>query len=289
MSGLIDAVKADLLDRRMRIVVIAVLVALVGAIGYAVTSGGGESTSPTASTGPGATGSGQAPPLAQQSASNPKGASAETTYGTTYQHAPHIGDPFITLPSTEKKTTTSSTSSASAAAASGGSGSSTASSPKSSSSTSSESSSSHSSSGSSGGSGSSTPKPAPPKKPKNPASPYRVTVELGPAPANTTEPPQMTTYKEVKVGRSLPSSSHPLVTLKGAALASSGAKESGTATFALVSSPIVTGPGICLPTETQCESVRLTTGQLEELQFTEANGQTVTYLMKVTQVVKATQ
>ena len=282
MSGLFQSVKADLLDRRLRVIVIVVAVALVAALGFAFLSGGSQSATPTASTG---TASGTpvgTPSIAGSSASNPKAASAETTFGSAYQHSTHVGDPFITLPSTETTTTTTGSASSSSASekssSSGSSGSGSSGESEGSS---------HPSSGSSGSSGSTPTPPAP--KPTTHTT-YAANVELGPAPVSPTEPALLQTYKNVRIGQALPNKTHPLVVLKGASLeTSSGAKSNASsATFSLVSSPIVNGPGACVPSDTQCESVKLTGAQTEELQYVEANGQTVTYLLRVTEIKKLT-
>jgi hypothetical protein len=289
MRALLDSVKADLLDRRLRVVVVIVAVGVVGALGFAALSGGGQSETQTASAGPVGTGGAKIPPVGQAStsANSAKHAAAETTYGTAYQHANRVGDPFVQLATT---TTTTSTKSASAATATvsksaptstAGSGSSSAGS------------SSHSSSGSSSPSSSSSGHTTPPPQPKpqphaaQPHAEYRVKVELGPAPASPGEAPQLIRYDNVKLGKQLPSKSHPLVVLE-AANVNATSPTKATATFGLISSPIVNGPGVCVPSDTQCESVRLTVGQVQELQYVEANGQTVAYLLRLVSVVKKT-
>ncbi len=279
MNALFESVKADLLDRRLRVIVVVVVVALVAAVAFAVLSGRSQSATPTASTGTASGTAASTPPIGGSSAANPKAASAETTFGSAHQHSTHVIDPFTTLPSTEKTTTTTSSAASSAASEK------SSASAKGSGSGESESTS-HGSSGSSGSSGSA---PAPAPKPTTKTT-YAVNVELGPAPASPTEAPLLQAYKGVRIGQSLPNKKNPLVVLKAASLdASKGAKEgAGSATFSLVSSPIVNGPGACVPNDTQCESVKLTGGQTEELQYVEANGQTVTYLLRVVEISKLT-
>lgn len=276
MNALFESVKADLLDRRLRVIVVLVVAALVAAVAFAVLSGRSQSATPTASTGTASGTAASTPPIAGTSASNPKAANAETTFGNAY-HSTHVIDPFITLPSTE--TTTTTTSSAASSAASEKSSSSAKGSGESESS-------SHGSSGSSGSSGS-APAPAPTPTTK---TTYAANVELGPAPASPSETALLQAYNGVRIGQPLPNKKNPLVVLKAASLdASKGAKEgAGSATFSLVSSPIVNGAGACVPNDTQCESVKLTAGQTEELQYVEANGQTVTYLLRVVQINKLT-
>jgi hypothetical protein len=280
MRDLFESVKADLLDRRLRALVFFVGVLLLGAVAFAVLGGSSESAAPAASTAA-APGAGAATPaLTSSSTPNPKGAKAETTYGSSDQHHSKPVDPFVELSSTSTTKTASSGStgqSASTASASGSSGSS-------------GSSSSGSSGGSSGSSGGAEPNPAPtpPVKPKT-HTVYHVNVEFGPAPSTPGEAVHLTTYKHLAIGSKLPSSSHPLLVLKAATLPANVEDVGGaSATFGLLSSPIVNGPGGCLPSDTQCESVKMMNGQLEELQYAEENGQVVTYLLRVIGVFKAT-
>jgi hypothetical protein len=282
MRDLFDSVKADLLDRRLRALVIFVGVLLIGAVAYAVLGGKSGSATPTASTGaaPGAAAS--TPTITQASTANPKAAQAETTYGKSDQHHGKLVDPFIEL-----KSTTSTTKSASSSSSTKGGGSSGV--PSSSGSSGSGSSSSSGSSGGSSGGAAPSPAPTPPVAPKT-HTVYHVNVELGPAPSTPGEAVHLTTYKHVKIGSKLPSSSHPLVVLKAASLpAKIEDASAASATFGLVSSPIVNGPGTCLPSDTQCESVKMMNGQLEELQYAEENGQVVTYLLRVVGVFRQTQ
>lgn len=278
MRELLEAVKADLQDRRLRPLVIVVGVALIAALAFVVLGGSSPSSTPTASTESVKGAPIAAPSLPSSGASNPQEAAAETTYGH------HARDGKIVDPFTELATSTSTTTTASKGSSSGSSGSGGPSSKGSGSSASPASGSSGSSTPSGGGSSSSSPPPPPPK----PKTHVEVTanVELGPAPTTAGEPVQLTTYKHVKLGTALPSKSHPLVVLKAATM--SLKDTSLSATFALASSPIVNGPGKCLPSDSQCESVKLTNGQLEELQYAEENGQTVTYLLRVAAVFKKT-
>jgi hypothetical protein len=272
MRDLFDAVKADLTDRRLRALVIFVGALLIGAVAYAVLGGSSQSPTTTASTGavPGAAGA--TPSLTQASASsNPKAAAAETTYGKSDQHHGKLVDPFVELTVTTSTTKSASSSKSTTPSSTP---------PKSSS----------SSGGGSGSSGGSSPEapatPTPPVKPKTHAV-YHVNVELGPAPSTPGEAVHLTTYKHVKIGDKLPSTSHPLVVLKSASLPANVEDVAGaSATFSLVSSPIVNGPGKCLPSDTQCEAVKMMNGQIEELQYAEENGQVVTYLLRVIGVFK---
>jgi hypothetical protein len=283
MKDLFASVKADLLDRRMRPLVVLVGVALVGAVAFAVLGGGSESATGSGSTAGGSP-TGQAPSLAGATSSNPHAATAETTYGKVYQHGSKLVDPFTQLPTpaakavTVKSTTsvkpaTTSSSSSSGSGSSGGSGEGS------------------SNSSGSGGSGGSTP-PAPPKPQLRTV--YTVNVEFGKAPSNPSEKPHLVGFKNIKVGDPVPNANDAVATLKSAsinskALSEGSAKASATFQLSPSKAPIVTGPGQCLPSDTQCESLKLQLGQTEELQYLEASGETVTYLLKLTFVFKHTE
>jgi hypothetical protein len=58
------------------------------------------------------------------------------------------------------------------------------------------------------------------------------------------------------------------------------------AVFKLVTPPILHGPGRCLPSASECQSMDLAAGQVEELEYVEANGQRVDYALKVVQITK---
>ncbi len=274
MKDFLNSVKEDLVDPRLRVLVAVVLVAVVAAVAYAkLGSSSPTSTPPASSPAPAATTA--APPTAAAvPAANPNAAVAETTYGKGDQHHGKLSNPFTALPTEKSKTTTVATLTSSSAT-------STAAAPVAPSSPTTHT--------------TTTSAPAAPVTPAAPVKPathiaYRVTVELGPAPATAAETPHLTVYKNVKVGQSLPSKSHPLVVLKravtnGKALLA-GKPDTSSATFTLTgfNPPIVSGPGACLPTATQCEAIQLDSNVPEELQFAEPNGQTVTYLLKLTLV-----
>jgi hypothetical protein len=105
---------------------------------------------------------------------------------------------------------------------------------------------------------------------------------------NAGESPKLQVYKRVKIGDALPSKSHALVVLKGASATGKAPVETpAAATFALSTPPILNGPGTCVPSDTQCESVKLTRGQVEELQYVEG-GQSVVYLLRISAVATKT-
>jgi hypothetical protein len=273
MKDFLNSVKEDLVDPRLRVLVAVVLVAVVAAVAYAKLGGSSSTVTPTASA-PAPAATAAAPPAAAAvPAANPNAAVAETTYGNGVQHHSKLTNPFTALPTAKPKTTTvttptGATKTAAAAPAA-------PSSPTTHTTT--------------------TSAPVVPATPVTPVTPathieYRVTVELGPAPATAGETPHLTVYKNVHVGQSLPSKSHPLVVLKGAGTNGkallAGKPDTSTATFTLsgFNPPIVTGPGACLPTKTQCEAIELDSNVPEELQFAEPSGQTVMYLLKLTLV-----
>src|SRR5207253_3336369 len=95
MSAFFSSLRADLLDRRMRVVLIVLAVALIAAVAYAFTGGSGSSPAPASSlpATSGAVGIAAvaAPPNANQSV-------AETTSGATQQHGGATRNPFAPLP-----------------------------------------------------------------------------------------------------------------------------------------------------------------------------------------------
>jgi hypothetical protein len=273
MRDFLLSIRADLLDRRMRLPIVAVVVALLAALAYVVVGGGGGAANveTTASAG---TGSAGAPSLSGATAkANPSNAMAETTYGGAYQHNGALVDPFKQLAKPE---------SGKQGGKSGGSK------GKSSSASSSSSPSGGSGSSGSSGSGGGSPIPSAPLPTPKSHTVYVVDVEFGKAPA-AGEAAHLVPFKDIKVGQPVPSKTDRLAVLKSASLDSKAlAKGEGkaTATFKLSSSgaPIVTGPGVCLPSPSQCESLKLALGQVEELEYLEASGETVTYLLKLTGV-----
>lgn len=277
MNGLLDAIRADLLDRRMRLPAALVLLALLAALGYALLGGKGEAGG-AASGGPAGPAAGGVPSLSQSTAgTSPERAVAETTYGRSHQHAGALVDPF-------KQLATPASSKTGTGSGKGGAGVNGHSSPGGS----------HGAGGAggSGGSGSSggsptPPAPSPPPKPK-PRTVYVVDVEFGKAPA-TGETPHLVPFDGIKVGQPVPAKSNRLAVLASANIdgkAFETGKANGSATFTLSAdkAPIVSGPGKCVPSETQCESVKLKVGEGEDLQYLEPSGETVTYLLTLTGV-----
>jgi len=58
------------------------------------------------------------------------------------------------------------------------------------------------------------------------------------------------------------------------------------AIFKLVVPPILHGTAICLPSNSECQTIDLETGHSEELEYVEADGQLAIYELKVVSIVK---
>ena len=280
VTDYLRALREDLRDRRLLPLVVLAGVAMVGAIAFVVLGGsGGSSSSTTASTGAAAT-----PPTAAETSglalthSNTSNAVAETTVGTSVQHAGGSRDPFVVLPNvaaaeaaaeTKAKTSTSESS--------GGS--------------------------SSGASSSSEPPPRPraaappaaaarpPKAPRNRAAPRAARARAARAaarnppnrrrsttcrscsakspPAHPDRAAGLTPYESLKLYTPLPSKEEPLVVFRGVT------KGGKTATFTVAAETILQGDGKCLPSAIQCEAVQLQAGQTEQLQYLKAGTENV--------------
>lgn len=258
MSGFLDALRADLLDRRTRVVLIVLGVALIGALAYAFTGGSG-STRPAA---PAPLPSSSAVGIAAVAApANPNASVAETTSGASQQHGGATRNPFVPLPGSP----TSSAPSSSATKSSG-----TASSGKS----------------TSGGS-ESHPSATTPEATKPPAAKehvvihFHTSIEFGvvppaPAPGVPQTAPQLRTYKDIKLNEALPSKNNSQLVYLGVVL-----RTGKSAVFELTGEVIIHGAGKCLPSPTQCRAIELQPGQSETLESVEANGTPVTYELKL--------
>jgi hypothetical protein len=258
MMGLLTSLKADLFGRRLLPVVVLVALALTGAVAYAVLgSSGSNSSNPAASLG----GSLPAvpPSLATPAPPNPHVASSETTTGVHYQRAGSAHDPFKKLPEAKILTvtapnTSTSSSKSTPSLSSGGGGGTTPTGP-------------------------SNPKTETPKKKVQPTSSYQVALLFGLAPPPG-QNPQLVPYANLKRLTPLPDKEHAL-------LVYSGVSSNGTAAvFTLLHEAIVKGGGTCLPSETQCEMIKVPVGKTEELQYVGNEGQAVTYLLQVVSIVK---
>jgi hypothetical protein len=270
MSDFLKAVKADLLDRRLLPILALLGIALAAALAYAVLGGGSTPTTPgpaPASTTPPA-GSGALPIAVTPAQPSSEAAVAETTSGSTHQHAGASRNPFTPLPGTT--TTTAATKAARSSATSSPSSTSTPS---------------KRSSGSGGTAPASTPKPAP-SKPQFVIH-YHVTAQFGVVPSTSAQAPQpqpapLKTFENMKLNAPLPSKDNSQVVFLGVLL------RTGTeAVFALTGEAILHGSAACLPTPTQCRSIELKAGQSEQLESVEANGTPVTYELKLIRITRS--
>jgi hypothetical protein len=263
MTEFLDSLKADLLDRRMRPLLALVVVAFLGALGYAVLGGGSSSSAPTASTAPAPLSVG-APGIAiSQTPSSTNQAVAETTSGSAQQRQGPSRDPFAPIPGTASKSA-STTSAASTSAT------------KSSATTTSPSPSSTSPKTSTETAPSATPKPSAPAKPE---TVYHVAVQFGVIPVGlTAASAQLTPYENLKRQAPLPSAKLPLVVFRGV---TAGGK---SATFTLVGEAILHGVAKCLPSASQCQAIELKTGQSEELEYLPPTGAAVTYELELASI-----
>ncbi|HEY7933929.1 MAG TPA: hypothetical protein VID48_08900 [Solirubrobacteraceae bacterium] len=268
------SLRSDLLSRRLLPLVVLVCVGLAGAVAYVLSSS--SSSTPTARVTATPSTPATSNPLGSvtQAPANPSSNEtvAETTDGRRYQRQGKTHNPFKTQPEpVAKATKATSAKSTSPSSSSAASGTQPSSSPTTTTNT-----------------GGSTPTQTGPK-PKKPQTVYSVNVELGAA-TTPGEIPTLTLYKKVKIDDSLPKK-NPLVVLKSANLNTKTLAEgtlNGSATFGLTSAPILKGPGVCIPSTTQCESIKLSLGQVEELQVLEPDGQNVTYLLRVAFIFRLT-
>jgi hypothetical protein len=275
MNEILTSLKSDLSDRRLLPVLVALCLALAGAVAYVVLDGGGSSEAGTAPSA--AAGASNPSPVSHgtnvavtEAKANPNAAVSETTEGARYRHKPGSRDPFTPLPSPKTAST----------AAVKSSGSSSVSSP----STSSSSTSVEKSSPSSTNTGGSTTKPSTPVKPApkktTPKTVYVVSVQFGVLSTTAGALSQLTPYPDLKRLQQLPSA-------QDVRLVFSGARGNGKgAVFALSREAILKGQGICIPSAEQCEAIDLEVGQSEELTYLEPDGQSVPYELKVLSITK---
>jgi hypothetical protein len=269
MTEFLQSIKSDLFSRRLLPFVALIAVALIAAVAYAVTGGtSGPKPAPVASIPtPRVSGSAPALPVAVAPA-NPNEAVSETPGGTRFQSQGPTRDPFIPLPSppaAKAAATSSSAGSSSSSSSSGGSGSS-------------GSSSGGSSSKGSGG-GKEAPVPAP-KKPAKPKFPYVVSVLFGAASTTPGQPATLTPYENLKPQQPLPSKQDLRISFERVTSNGTGA------VFKLITPPILHGTGICLPSASECQTIDLEPGHSEELEYVEADGQSVVYELKVVSITK---
>jgi hypothetical protein len=273
MIEFLQSIKSDLLSRRMLPFVALIAVALIAAVAYAVKGGTAPSApAPVASIPtPRVSGSAPALPVAVAPA-NPNEAVSETPAGARFQSQGPTRDPFIPLPpSAGEKTAVTSNSSSPTTSASG--------SPSTGSSSGSSSGGSSSGSGGSASKGQEAPKPAP-KKPSKPKFPYDVSVLFGKASITPGQPATPVPYENLKPEQPLPSKQQARLSFERVTSNGSGA------VFKLLVPPILHGTGVCLPSTSECQTILLEPGHSEELEYIEANGQSVVYELKLVSIAK---
>ena len=280
MSGFLNSLKADLLDRRLLPIVIAVGAGLAAALAYAVLGGGssgGTSARPPVST-PLAPGSALIAVTPVQPGAGR--AVAETTSGASQQRRGASRNPFAPLPgaasaSTATSASTSTTVSKISASSSGAS----ASSGSTSSSKAASSVGASSGSAASGSGHSVTSQSSPEPKPVQPAKPqrvYAVTAAFGAAPLGPLQPGvTLAQFANLRHRQALPSAKQQLVTFR--AVGASGK----SATFTLLGEALLHGPAACVPSPSQCLSISLRRGQTEELEFLAPDGSVTGYKLQV--------
>jgi hypothetical protein len=266
MTGFLESLKADLLNRRVLPFLALAGVALLAALAYAV-MGGSTSAAPQAAA-PAARAATVPPPVAvSQAPANAKQAVAEVTSGAAQQRGGPTRNPFTPLPTA--KTAAASTKPAA---------------------TSKSSTTSSSASGkSTSGAGGTTPtksKETTPAKPKKVYIHYHVAAQFGVVPlAAEGAPPQagqLKTYKDLALDEPLPGKANPQLVYLGVVL--STGKD---AVFALTGAAILHGSATCKPSPTQCQTIELQVGQSETLEVVEANGTPVTYELKLLSITKS--
>jgi hypothetical protein len=266
MTEFLNAVKADLLDRRLLPLLVLAGVALAGALGYALLGGGSSASTPITATSRPVHVTGI---TVSQAPANPNEAVAETTNGAPVQRHGLAHNPFSLLPAQRAALATASASKTSSS-----------SSKTSSSSTTTTTTTKTSAKSESGSSTPTTPsKPSAPSKPK---TVYNVAVLFGVLPAGTAPlNALLTPYAKVKLLTPLPSAKQPLAIFRGV---TAGGKN---AAFTLVGEVIIHGNATCLPSTTQCALILLKAGQSEQLEYLPPAGQPVTYELRVASIVQA--
>ncbi|HWX74884.1 MAG TPA: hypothetical protein VNZ05_06235 [Solirubrobacteraceae bacterium] len=260
MSAFLSSVRADLFDRRLRVVLLLLVAGLVGGLAYALTGASGSSSTPTASFPVVSSGAPGIAPVA--AAANPNQAVAETTSGSAQQRGGVGRNPFLPLPGAVSKSSS----------ASKGSSSST-------------------SKGASGKSGSTSPSastttPSTPSKPSAPAKPkpvYHVSVAFGEIPAGTApQAAKLTPYEDLKLAQKLPSPEKRVLAFNGVEKGGKRAK------FMLVGEALLRGTAVCLPAPTQCQEIALVPGQSEELEYLPPTGPPVVYELQLVSITSTT-
>jgi hypothetical protein len=266
MNELLKSVKADLLDRRLMPIVALVVVALVGAVGYAVVGGG--SSTPTGGAALAGVPSHGTPGIVVTPALASAGqAVAETTNGSAAQRNGSAHDPFTLLPAAKAAATA--LSSPKGGAGTGGSGTGSAAGGTKSSTT-----------PSAGSSTPATPAPATPK-PATPAKPktlYTVSVQFGTLPLAPGA--ELKSYNGLAKATPLPSAKEKIVEILGVTVTA----KATSAAFAVGGEVILHGAGVCVPSPAQCKLITLEEGKSEQLEYLLPSGQPITYELKVVRI-----
>jgi hypothetical protein len=114
-----------------------------------------------------------------------------------------------------------------------------------------------------------------------------VTAQFGVVPAppadGTPAPaPQLKTYENLTVDQPIPAKDNPQLVFLGVLL-----RTGKDAVFGLTGEAILHGNAKCLPSATHCQAIQLSPGQSETLESFEANGNPVTYELKIVKIVKS--
>jgi hypothetical protein len=259
MTDLLNSVKADLLDRRMLPFLVALGLALIGAIAYALLGGGSTATAPPVTPGPARV----AGILVTPAPKNPNQPVSETTNGVAVQRRGDARNPFRLLPG------------AAAAAASAKKTSSSSATKKASTKT--EATKPAPSTGSATPTTPSTPAPAP-----KPRTVYHVAVLFGVVPAGTAPgTAQLTPYANLKLFSALPSAKQALIVYRGV---TAGGKD---AVFTLVGEAIIHGTGTCMPSTFQCQAIKLAPKQVEQFEYLAPSGEVVSYELRIASIASA--
>jgi hypothetical protein len=268
MIEFLQSIKSDLLSRRLLPLLALLGLALIAAAGYAATSGsGGSPAAPSAGPADATAANGAATLPVAVAPANPNEAVSETPGGVRYQSQGPTRDPFIPLASPPvAKKASSGSHSGSSSASTKSTGSSTASTG--------------SSTGGASAGGQKTPAPAAPKKASKPQFPYTVSVLFGLASTTPGKPATLTPYGSLKLLQPLPSKQDVRISFERVTADGKGA------VFKLVVPPILHGTGVCLPSTSECQTIDVEAGRAEELEYVEANGQSVAYELKVVSIVK---
>jgi hypothetical protein len=270
MNAFLASLKADLLDRRLRAVLLAVCLGLVGTLVYALTGGSGGTPAPATAAAPPSSASAISPVAASPTGNQ---AVAETTSGAPLQREGKSRDPFTPLPGSKASTTAAVAQPAAASASSSQAAKGAAQKA------------SQPSSGSSGGSegGSSSTAGKPKHAAHKPKTVYRVAILFGALPEGTpAADAQLTPFTNVKPRKKFPS--------HGAALLSFHEVTAGgkRVVFELLGEALLKGSATCLPSASQCRSIALAQGQSEELEYLPAaGGRPVVYELQVVSITSS--